>query len=1411
MKRKTLWLILAAILILSLVGGWFLFRPRPIRVGLVGFPSFMTTRMVLSVDSKNAEVVIEDDMADIGQYDALVLWGMGAKWTDEDRARLEKLGEKGKPFVVMAPTNPQNNLTSLSEEQTDLLLSYFSFGGVKNYRSAFNYIRSELLGKKLREGTVEPPIEYGEILFFGKTDDEVFDSYEDYQQYYQTHGYREGAPRVALLFGLANPFNSNRHPIDEMISAYEAEGFAVYPFSAGTSRVELLRSIDPDLVVYLPHGRVAPGTASELEQFLSERNIPILTALTVMTSKEKWEADPQGLTGGFLGQSVAVPELDGAMLPYALISLEKDEESGFELFRTMPERLNQFVEISKRYVALQKKANSEKRLAIFYFKGPGENSLVAQGLETLPSLYNLLCHLQREGYNVGDLPTDEKAFEARIKREGRLFNSYAEGALAKFIADGYPQFVATEELTDWLQRTLTPEQLALLEKQYGPVPGESYRMEQAGKSGLAVTRVRFGNIVLMPQPGQGAGPNDFRAVHGANPIPPYPYVAAYLWAQHGFAADALIHIGTHGSLEFINGKQVALSNQDWTDRLVSTLPHVYYYTIANVGEGIIAKRRSYAQLVSYLAPPFMATELSGEVREFLSLCDNYLSKEEDDAELAKKIATLAIAKGYPRDLRFDWKEGTVPSRGEIETLADFAEELATSRIPGGMYVAGVAFPQSKISKSVELLSIEPVAHALAELDVAYGRVTRPQLQSERFFGLHYRQPAQRVVARMVANPSFSVEQALRELGISAQQISDAKETLAAIEAEQKARMEMMRSMRPQAARGIKKKSGGGHPSFIPKVGERPEHTKTPEESKKTEAAPQKPEMPSMPTVAPERRVWADAYQHLISTLECIPAKRKALEQSPQLELQAMSRALAGGFTPPSPGGDYLANPEALPTGRNLYAVNAEATPSAAAEKKGKEMAEALLKDYAARHDGALPQKVSFTLWSSSFIESEGATVAEILYLLGCRPVRDPMGRVQNVELIPREELGRPRIDVVVQTSGQLRDIAASRLVLLQRAVEMAAAVDEGDNLVAAGAVEAERMLVESGIAPKEARRLSTRRVFGGVNGNYGTGIQGMVESGDKWEERSQIAEVYLNNMGAFYGDNDDWGSYAAPLFKAALAKTDIVVQPRQSNTWGALSLDHVYEFMGGLTLAVEHVTGKEPEGYFNDLRNRHRTRVTELKQSVGVEARTTILNPAYLREQIKEGEGAANALAETIRNTYGWNVMKPSAIDKELWDEIYNTLIEDEHKLGVQEFFQRENPAALQELTAVMLETVRKGMWEATPEQVARLSEVHAASIEQSVAGCSGFVCDNAKLRSFIADKLPEQARDNYKQSIEQVREVGEKSGKAAQRLSKEQDQRPPVDKSSRKSTYIIIAVVVLLILGIVVATARNRKRSKKA
>jgi cobaltochelatase CobN len=945
--------------------------------------------------------------------------------------------------------------------------------------------------------------------------------------------------------------------------------------------------------------------------------------------------------------------------------------------------------------------------------------------------------------------------------------------------------VEKDDYEKWAAQAMPTDLYKQVTDKYGPAPGEYLATERDGKQYMAVAQVQFGNVVVLPQPMAAAGGDAFAIVHGAKSPPPHTYIGSYLWTRFGFKADAIIHFGTHGSLEFTPQKQVALSSYDWPDVLVGTMPHFYLYTIANVGEGIIAKRRGYGNLVSHLNPPFMESDLRNEFRLLNEKIRIYYNKPEAAKEAASlEVKKLAVELGLHRDLQLDSNITKPYSFEEIEKVENFADELGNEKMMGQPYTLGIPYEADKITSSAMAMSADPIAYSIAALDRERRTVTAEQLRNKSYFTQRYLDPAKRFVANVLSGKTkVSDNEILALANIKPAQLDAAHKF-----ADSKKPKSMAQIMAERAKQAPTAQMGGnGKPQGKPEMQGKPEGAVLSDSDKKQLAA----------------------ILEIERTMNNINQYKHNLSISPDSEMASLVNALNGGYIAPSPGGDAVANPNTLPTGRNLYSVNAEATPSESAWDKGVMLGKSTLETYVKRN-GTYPRKISYTFWSGEFIESEGATIAQVLYMLGVEPVRDAFGRVSDLRLIPSNELGRPRVDVVVQTSGQFRDLGASRLVLISRAVDMAAAAPKGefDNFVADGTLETERLLIEKGASPQSARQMSLYRVFGGVNGNYGAGIMGMVESGDRWENEAEVAKTYINNMGAFYGSAKEWGEFNQNLLEAVLHNTDLVVQPRQNNTWGPLSLDHVYEFMGGMNLAVRNVTGKDPEAYFSDYRNRNNVRMQEVKEAIGVEARTTIFNPAFIKEQMKGGASSADNFAETVRNTYGWNVMKPKAIDNEMWNKLYSVYVKDEYELGVKEFFERNNTASLQEITAVMLETARKGYWKASAQQLKDVAQLHTQLVKDHKAACSEFVCDNAKLRSFIAENVSQQQASDYSAGISAARDANVGNGKAMV-LKKDQQtsNASSTDEATSSNTYVWWIVGIALLLAVlVIARLRNKK-----
>ncbi|PWJ41886.1 cobaltochelatase subunit CobN [Sediminitomix flava] len=1574
MKSKfSIWkkLGIGAFLIILIGFAYFYYAKNvsPTKVAFINYQGFQLSR--INKSNTNSWIQIDelklDELDKARDYKAIFLFGRGFQMSPEEKQQLENAGYSGVHLFMEAATNPNVDVTNLKGSHLDMITDYFKFGGTQNYNSMLTYVRQNLDGKKWFIETPKAPQPIPNDVFIHLDEDKLFTEFPAYDTYLKENGFhKEGQPKVALITSVPGPFNANRDHIDDLIGMLEQRNLNVYTISAATKRLEFLKAVDPDLVILMPHGRLTLGQSEEAIAWLKEKNIPMLSPLSVFQEYEKWVDDPQGFDGSLLSMSVVLPELDGGINPYAIIAQYKDE-NGYLSFQVVPERLQKFGDMVEDFLLLKKKENKEKKVAIYYFKGPGLNSMVAANMEVVPSLFNTLKELKANGYKVDNLPNSSDELWEMIKKQGAVLGPYAKGAFDTYLKEGNPALVDTDTYESWVEKDLKSESYQAVVEKYGKAPGEYLSTSEGDKDYLAVARLEFGNVALLPQPLSGVGKDTFKLVHGAKVAPPHPYIASYLWTRNEFKADAIIHLGTHGSLEFTPGKQVALSGYDWTDALIGTTPHFYIYTISNVGEGIIAKRRSYATTLSYLTPPFMESELTGDLKKLSDQLNTFsLTKGAVKEEYKKGITKLAQKLELHKDLALD--SVNTFSEDELFKLSNYVEEVRNSKVTGGLYTLGNAYNQDQKKNTVLLMALDPIAYSLATLDKIEGKVSQKQLDDALFFDRQYRQKAKKLIEKVLyqgQNSTQVLEQyisksdlekakawVLKNKGMSdaeiikgfigmgtksakkkhphaakkksnqvgqkeidelkrlviaispyperkdfilnlksdkqfkqssgildPQTLEKAKKIAKAIPAMAKAieigqqedvfrLLKMMQkeplrqmtfklmedeSLAEQVAQEkIKKEeellaqfSDAKNVRTLQYVSPR---TKLPFEQKEVLMAlpktlkmyqknwdfiieknsealsvyTSKEGFKEQLSLSIERielviselnrkeAEWVKAVLAIEENVNSIKHYEQSLAISTAAETQAILNGLNGGYIAPSSGGDPITNPATVPTGRNLYSIDAQKTPSPEAWNVGKDLAKNLLSTHFKKH-GKYPQKISFTLWPGDFIETEGAMVAQIFYLLGVEPVRDPFKRVMDIRLIPEKELDRPRIDVVVQTAGQFRDLAASRMYLINKAVAMAAeAKDTQENFVKKGVLDAERYMKENGLSPKQAREWATQRVFGGQNNTYGTNIMGMVEDGSGWNDEAEIAETYLNNMGAIYDKGENWGAFQKGVFEAALQNTEVVVQPRESNTWGGLSLDHVYEFMGGLSMAVRHVTGEDPDAYFNDFRNPSKAKVQDLKEALWVEARSTLLNPKYIKEYMKGGASSAESFAETFRNTYGWNVMKPKEIDNSLWNNLYDVYVEDQLNLNVQAFFERENPYALEEMTAVMLETIRKGYWKASEQQIAKLSELHTELIQKHNAGCSGFVCDNTKLKSFISEQLSEENQQAYASALEKVREVQtEVEGMVLEKETLQADETNDQPKNAEESSdqtilFLLIGIVAVVIFVVAAKRVKN-------
>lgn len=1434
-KPNRILLVLSSLILIGAALWWWWSKEgSTTQVALVNFPAVQSSAIVKSNENAHVayHVLSATEFDGSKTYDFVLISGMGLKIDEEHRAAIQRYADAGHPLKVVRVTNPANSINNLDSITGETLLSYFNNGNRKNYVSLANYIRKYIDKKSFFAPEPLEVVPLASEVFYHIDEDVAIKDKPSFDAYLKQIGhYHEGGPSVAITGAINDPYSGNKANLDSMIMAFHTRGFNVYPILSGRGRLGFLDAVQPQAIIYLPHGRISGGSGDEVIEALKRYNAPLFIPLTMMTTEQRWQQDVMGMSGGFMSQSLVMPELDGAIYPY-VVNAQRENADGIVETIAIPERLNRFSDIVANTVALQRKANKDKRLAIYYFKGPGQSGLLAQGLETVPSLYNVLKRLKDEGYTL-DLPSSPEALMALIMKHGPVLSDFTEGAIQEFMQQASTLQVDAAEYDTWLKRRLTPEKYAELTEVHGAAPGQYMSGVKDGVPFISIATVNLGNVVLLPQPMSGVGGDSFAIVHGAKSPPPHPYVAAYLWAKEAFKADAMMHFGTHGSLEFTPQKQVALSSSDWPDALVGTTPHFYYYTIANVGESMMAKRRSYATTLSYLNPPYEESRMRSSFDRLRRDMISYEKADRDDIKrkFALDVKREAVRMGLHRELRLDSVLSEPYSQEDMLRLDNFAEEIASEKISTALYITGIPFAKDKIRSTVLAMASDPIGYSRAALDRMRGKLSEENYARQTYLTDHYLAPAKRLVGEILDGRQIDSAFVCSYAGITMDELRQAVELTRPRLTGMAAMMEAMQARKSMelSADGSAKAMGhpagmpkempkamGGHPGGMPKeMGKSKGHPGGMPKGMAQAMGGHPGALSAQGGITPEKKAHAEAIMELTRTLMNVRRYQTGLEHSPEAELSSVIRGLNGGYIAPTSGGDPVANPSAIPTGRNLYSINAEVTPTELAWEKGKKLAESTLEAYVKKH-GEYPKKVSYTFWSSEFIETGGATIAQVLYMLGVEPVRDVMGRVSDVRLIPSAKLGRPRVDVLVQTSGQFRDLAASRLNLISKAVSLAAAAGTEEyhtNFVHEGNVNIEKRLVEAGLSPREAREWAGVRVFGGINGMYGTGIQAMIKAGDKWDDRAEIAEVYLNNMGAAYASTENWGAVAKGLFRAAVERTDVIIQPRQSNSWGALSLDHVFEFMGGLNLTITQVTGKEPEALFADYRNRNHVKMQDLKEAIGIESRSTILNPYYVREALKGGNSRAGGIAEIIENTYGWEVSKPEVIDDELWDNIYDTWIEDKQGLGTKEFFEKNNPAALEQITGVMLETARKGMWAASSEQVQRLSELHSQIVQRHGPSGAGFAASNAALRDFIAQRLKPEAAKQYQQQmkapLEQRKQSDQKSVVLEQDKKTQQAtaQSHQSDEQESKGWYLALGagILVLLIGGILLLRKRNQ------
>ncbi len=426
------------------------------------------------------------------------------------------------------------------------------------------------------------------------------------------------------------------------------------------------------------------------------------------------------------------------------------------------------------------------------------------------------------------------------------------------------------------------------------------------------------------------------------------------------------------------------------------------------------------------------------------------------------------------------------------------------------------------------------------------------------------------------------------------------------------------------------------------------------------------------------------------------------------ETDALMRALRGEYVEPGPGADIVQNPAILPTGRNTHAINPYAVPSALAFARAEVVANQLLARYQAEH-GRYPRSMALVLWGLDNIKTQGEGVAQALWLLGVRPVSDALNRITRVEAIPLGELGRPRIDVVMTVSGIFRDLFSPTVQLLDRAVRLVAKLDEPVDLNYVRRHVLEQVKQEN-CDPDEAMT----RVFSNAPGNYGTNVNFMVMD-SQWDRDETLGDLFVTRKCFAYGRDSKGqaieGVEARTAMDRALARVEATYQNIDTFEIGITDVDHYFEYLGGISKAVEKRASRRPAIYLSDTLSPN-AKIRSLEETVRLETRAKTLNPKWYEGMLKHGFRGVAEIEGHVSNTFGWSATA-DAVDDWIYTEVAKTFVLDEVML---ERLRNLNPHSAHSLVGRLLEANGRGYWDAEPNVLDQLREI-IGSLEDQLEG----------------------------------------------------------------------------------------------
>ncbi len=1080
--------------------------------------------------------------------------------------------------------------------------SYFSHTSSENLKNLVLYIANRDFSINTHPG---PPVIPEENSLYHPDADRLFPTMIDYFQWYRESGhFKEGKLWSPLIIFPTSILKSRKHPVDMLIKAYEKNNINTVALMRATGSIE--KSLEnllftPPLKDNL--GSVTGFTfkfksalSSDILSIFKKANVPVFNPQYLFfTPKEIWLDSPAGISPTGISMQFSIPELTGLVEPSVTggkeeITSPDGKKTGY-IYTPAKKEIQMLAKRAARWHRLKTMKNKDKKIVLIYYNhGAGKQNIGASYLNTAESITTIIKQLKKQGYTIKGDVSSESIMDLLIKT-GRNIGSWAPGELDRLSASKNIESIHIDTYKQWV-KDIDQKFYSQVKAQWGE-PETSTIMTTRGN--FIFPWVKLGNLTLVPQPSRGWGDDPEKLFHSTTLYPHHQYTAFYLWLSHVLKPDAMISMGTHGTHEWLPGKQAGMTQSCAPEVLIQDIPSLYPYIVDDVGEGIQAKRRGRGVIIDHAVPPF---KKGGAYAEYSLMADliSELETTESSAvktEKFKRIEQLIRKTGIDKDLGLKNID-----ENSLEAVEHYILALKTDLIPFGLHTFGRS-PKGEGAKETAL--------AIAE-------------QSSN-------------------SPEF-YEEKIAQCGIN--------------------------------------------------------------------------------------------------------------------EINSLMNGLSSGYIEPGSGNDPVRNPESLPTGRNFYAFDPDRVPSREAWLAGKKAGEELIETYKENHENNLPRQVGIILWAVETIRNQGINTATALFLMGMKPVWDKQEKVIDITPVPGRELSRPRIDVLLQMSGLFRDTFPRVALLLDRAVKKAALLTDVQNYIAENSAAVKAELIKNGYSSKDAGTYSTLRIFSARPGSYGTKTAEITASSGLWEDDNAIVDAFTD-MVSFGYSKDTWGRDMKPAYQANLKQVDTIVHSISSTLYGTMDNDDMFQYLGGLSMAVSQASGKSPDIFISQQKKKGKGEIESIDKTIGKELRSRYLNPKWIQGMKKEGYAGAREMEKFVEYMWGWQVTAPDAVDSKKWEQTYEVYVQDRHSLDMKKFFNRTNPWAYQSINARMLESIRKDYWHADETTKQTLAKEYAVSVVEKGVACCAHTCNNPLLNQMVVNLisipgvLPEKTITAFKAGIEKA------------------------------------------------------------